>query len=230
MDSSYEASGKLDITSLKLIASASMLIDHIGMVLFPGVTWLRVVGRLAMPIYCFSIAEGLHHTRDRGMYMLRIFLFALLSEYPIDMATRGSFGYRSQNVMFTFLFAIAGICACDAIRGMLQSFAGDLAGCLAAALFAAGATAFRTDYGRFGVTMVYILYFLRPYIREKVILSSLYVAAERWGTIAVYCIPSYILISHYNGKRGKGLKYFFYFFYPAHLMILYLIKICLRTH
>ena len=94
--------GFLDVTVLKLIAVVSMLIDHIGYVFFPSVRLLRIIGRLAMPIYCFCVSEGLIHTSSRKNYLLRVIIFALISELPFDFAFNGGFKLGDENVMFTF--------------------------------------------------------------------------------------------------------------------------------
>ncbi|MBP5169373.1 MAG: TraX protein, partial [Oscillospiraceae bacterium] len=65
----------LDGTILKIIAMISMVFDHVGDMFFPGVMWLRMIGRLALPIFSFCIAEGFAHTRDRKKYLFRIGLF-----------------------------------------------------------------------------------------------------------------------------------------------------------
>ena len=53
----------LDGTMLKIIAMVSMVSDHVGDLFFPGVMWLRMIGRLAMPIFSFCIAEGYAHMK-----------------------------------------------------------------------------------------------------------------------------------------------------------------------
>ena len=67
-----------------------MLIDHAGAVLFPQYEILRIVGRLAFPIYAYTLVEGLVHTHDVKKYMLRLGAFALISEIPFDLAFFGS--------------------------------------------------------------------------------------------------------------------------------------------
>ena len=57
---------------LKIIAMITMTVDHVGMQLFPRLLWLRMIGRLAMPVYAYMIAEGCRHTRDRKKYLLRL--------------------------------------------------------------------------------------------------------------------------------------------------------------
>jgi ATP-binding cassette subfamily B protein len=96
----------LDGTALKLIAMLSMVFDHVGDAFFPGVMWLRMVGRIAMPVFAFCIAEGYAHTRDRKKYLLRMGLFALVSEIPFDLCFHGKPGFGHQNIMLTFFLSI----------------------------------------------------------------------------------------------------------------------------
>ena len=91
--------------ALKCIALITMIIDHVGAILYPEARVLRIIGRIAFPIYAFLVAEGFYHTKNVKKYMLRLLLFALVSEIPFDLALTGQileFGH--QNVFFT-LFA-----------------------------------------------------------------------------------------------------------------------------
>ena len=97
---------------LKLIAVISMLIDHTSAVILeqiPGLEapafFMRIIGRAAFPIYCFLLVEGFYHTRSRAKYAGRLFLFALISEVPFDLAfSRRMWDFSSNNVFFTLLF------------------------------------------------------------------------------------------------------------------------------
>lgn len=89
---------------LKLIAICTMFIDHLGYTLFPGDLWLRCVGRVAFPIFCFLIAEGCVYTHDRRKYALRLLAFALLSEIPFNLMNSGAvWDSYHQNVLWTLL-------------------------------------------------------------------------------------------------------------------------------
>ena len=147
---------------LKLIAVISMLIDHTSAVILeqiPGLEapafFMRIIGRAAFPIYCFLLVEGFYHTRSRAKYAGRLFLFALISEVPFDLAfSRRMWDFSSNNVFFTLLF---GLLVIWGVEGIKQKFVADVYGEKAAAIrviliivtVAAGgflALLFRTDY------------------------------------------------------------------------------------
>ena len=107
----------LDGTMLKIIAMVSMVFDHVGDMFFPDMMWLRMVGRLAMPIFAFCITEGYIHTRNRNKYLLRMGIFALVSEVPFDLAFEGNINITHQNIMLTFFIAILSLKLFDLIRG-----------------------------------------------------------------------------------------------------------------
>ena len=153
-------------TELKVIAAASMLTDHMGAVLFPQLLFLRVIGRLAFPIYCFLLAEGAVHTHNMKKYLLRLGLFAFASEIPFDLAFRGSFFAPDyQNVFFTLLLGMLMICLAG---NPPQKLLGDLTkdsmtaqqiwNIIVLIIFALAAQLLKTDYGAAGVIMIFFMY------------------------------------------------------------------------
>ena len=97
----------LSASGLKVIAMVCMLLDHTWGILMSGHLWMTCVGRIAFPIFAFQIAEGYAHTKNFKKYLLRLFLFGLLSEIPYNYMTGGGwFNPFGQNVMFTFCIAL----------------------------------------------------------------------------------------------------------------------------
>lgn len=202
--------------TLKCIAMICMFIDHTGAVLFPQYMILRIIGRLAFPIYCFLLAEGAVHTGDIRKYGLRLFLFALISEVPFDLAFFGRIYWEHQNVFFTLFLGVAAI-------GLIKSAKNEITIILAAIGGIFLADWLNTDYGGFGIVLILSYYFLH----EKKLLRHVAMAAEnillRGLGVQAYASFAALPMMLYNGRRGPSLKYFFYVFYPAHLLILYLI-------
>lgn len=201
---------------LKIIALLTMFLDHIGAVLIVS-GWrnqvLRMVGRVAFPIFAFLLVEGFLHTRDVKRYGLRLLAFGFLSEIPFDLALfHTPFEMSHQNVFFTLflgLIALAGYQKCEDDRALWRQ---------AAVLIACGftATILRTDYEAFGVIFIVLLYMTRQSPRMQTIIGSL---ALIWELPAIL---AFIPIRMYNGTRGAlSLKYIFYVCYPLHLLLLW---------
>lgn len=205
--------------TLKWIAIITMVIDHVGYVLFPEQIAFRIVGRIAFPIFCFLLVEGFVHTKNVQKYMVRLLIFAFISEIPFDLAFSGKwfyFGY--QNVFWTLFL------------GMLMLFLISKAGnekiwtFIIAAGICTAAFLMQCDYSAGGIAIIFILYYFkdRPLIKYIVLALILifgFGGIEAAGLIAI--IPMLL----YNGRRGPSMKYFFYLFYPCHLAVLVLISI-----
>lgn len=233
MTNKRKASG-LSGSTLKIIAIILMFIDHFGAVIvergilkLPSVSsnpvlWeqvrsldsiLRTLGRPAFPIFCFLLVEGFLHTRNQRRYLLRLFLFSLISEVPFDLAIYGHFWYpQKQNVFFTLLIGVAVMMLCRRFQKQFWAQAGFLLlGLLAGFLL-------RTDYGYKGVFLIEILYLLRRDRQLQAVAGALAISWEPAGMLA------FIPVWFYNGLRGISLKYFFYWFYPVHLLIFAVIQ------
>ena len=99
-----------DTAFIQALAFLTMFIDHAGLLFFPRAIWLRAVGRMAFPLFCYNIVFGLVHTKNVKKYALRLLIFALISQYPYMLALHHA-SYE-LNVLFTLiagLFAIWGI-------------------------------------------------------------------------------------------------------------------------
>ncbi len=224
----------LDGTMLKIIAMISMVFDHVGDMFFPGVMWPRMIGRLAMPLFSFCIAEGYIHTKDRKKYTLRLGIFALVSEVPFDLAFEGKINLSHQNIMLTFFLAVLALMVFDLIRGEIKEDTGkysvgrSILGTLFVFVMAGFALLIKADYSIFAIIAVFLFYVLKNssfFLRTGV--GVAFLAITR--TMGYYCTTglSIIPLLLYNGKRGKGLKWLFYAFYPGHLLLLYGLKLAL---
>lgn len=224
----------LNGNALKMIAIITMLIDHTAVVLIENTIlrrggspeylamWsqadqvMRHVGRISFPIFCFLIVEGFLHTRDAGRYALRLLGFAFISEIPFDLAVFGTWFYpRYQNVYVTLLLgllAVMGLSRFQEEEGLWKQ-------ALVVAVCCGTAWLVRSDYGAFGVFFICLLFLLRGDPRRQTIVGGI---SLLWEPAAVL---AFIPIRMYNGRRGRGRwKWFFYVFYPAHLLALVLIK------
>lgn len=216
--------------TLKIIACITMLIDHIGMILYPDILILRAIGRLSFPIFCFLIAEGIHYTRNYKKYILRLLLFALVSQIPYYFI-KGSI--LKLNILFLFIFAVIFIKLIDNFKQnkVLMSILILISG----AAITLVDTFNMVNYGWFGVLLIMLFYYLRnnPYkYLLAVILMVLYpsfniiIHDDITFDIIQYCaVFSVIFLYLYNNQIGKlNLKYLFYYFYPIHISILVIIR------
>ena len=226
----------LDGTILKTIAMISMVFDHVGDLFFPDIMWPRMIGRLAMPLFSFCIAEGYAHTKDKTKYLCRLGIFALISEIPFDLAFEGRLGLGHQNIMLTFFLAVAALMLFDRIRGgkTAEGERGPVGktvlGALAVVGIAVLALLLRADYTVFAVIAVFLFYVLRqqhPLLRSGV--GVAFLALTRTMGYYVATGFSFIPLALYNGQRGKGLKWLFYIFYPGHLLLLAAVRHILRS-
>lgn len=218
--------GFLNRNHLKLIGALSMLLDHAGILLFPNVRLLRILGRIAYPIFAFMIAQGCQYTRNKLRYFLMVFGLGVACQLVYYFTS----GDTYLNILLTFSCSILLIYLMQAVeraQNWKQQF-------LWSALFAAGVflalgmTQIVTiDYDFWGImTPVFAALSLgkgKTGSKLPVLLMAVglvFLAADMGG-IQHYALLSLPLLLLYNGQRGKAnLKYFFYIFYPVHLAVL----------
>ncbi|TLG72543.1 TraX family protein [Culicoidibacter larvae] len=230
---------------LKWIAAITMLIDHIGVV-FNGPIWLQIIGRLSFPIFAFCIAQGYVHTRDIKQYMLRMLGFGMGMQLLLILftwITRTTLPTSTFNIFITLSFGLAAIWFYDLIPNKIMALA---------VIFFGGilADVMPIDYGAYGIFMIVAFYIFRdskPKMAIAMVVLNLLLslsllfgsfipsqALAQFFTINAniqwFSLLALIPIFLYNGELGKHeMKYFFYIFYPAHLIILYVLAIVLRS-
>ena len=216
----------LDATALKLIAMASMILDHVGDNFFPGQPWMRALGRIAMPIFAFFVAEGFIHTRNRLRYLRRMGVFALVSEIPFDLVTAGKvLEFSHQNIMATFFWAILALICYEKLRAGGSSAGRTVLGVAVLVAAALASLLLGLDYNLLAVGMIFLFYLLREKalpLRNLAVMA--YHALLRNVGIYWFGLLGFLPLFLYNGKRGRGLKWLFYVFYPGHLLVIFLIK------
>lgn len=202
---------------LKIIAMFTMLIDHIGAILFPQYIILRIIGRMSFMIYCFLLVEGYFHTRNVKKYLLRILMFAFISEIPFDLAFQGQiFNIGYQNIFFTLFIGLMCISICE-------HFKTNMAG-IVCCVFVCGLIAeiISSDYGAIGVLMIVGFYLFRNDIWKILVWEFL---CTVFLPYQIFSLVAFIPIKFYNKEKGKSIGYMAYAFYPLHLIILYIVHL-----
>lgn len=231
---------KPELTSfdLHLLAMGLMLCDHVCLALMPDRLWMTCVGRLAFPIFAFLVAEGFVRTRSRARYARRLLIFALVSEVPFDLLAVGRLVYPlRQNVLCTFLIALG----CMQLLEWAKSDPRPAARFVVSAGavlggFLAG-TAFMVDYFGPGVWTVLAFYFFRgDGWRQRLGQLLCLLFLNGWllagqtvlpgglalpiQAFAVLALPFIWLYRGRQGPHGRAVRWLFYGFYPAHLLVL----------
>lgn len=223
---------ELTQNQIKLIAAASMLLDHIGAELLPGMLWLRIVGRLAFPVFSFCIWEGSRRTHHPRRYLTRVLGMGLLCMAAFWVYTRRLYG----NILITFTLSLCVLYAFQfwkRRRGLSGALVllGMIVGVAALCLW------IPVDYGFWGVLLplfAEIAAHLPVKNLPEGVLSRLGFAfgliavALRLGGVQMYSLLAVPLLFAYRGERGRyNLGRFFYWFYPLHLLTIGLVSMVL---
>ena len=235
--------------SLKLLACMTMLIDHIAATLVmrliqetstgdAALLWLyylmRIIGRIAFPIYCFLLVEGSCHTRNPKKYGLRLFVGMLLSEIPFDLALsfRGPvcFDWTSNSVMVTLLLGFCMLQTMKRVKGIWKA--------VLILPFYLLAELLRTDYGGLGILIIAVFALTKGHPRETLLravgLCAVIYPGSRvfLGSVAVnlewFAALALIPIFCYDGRKlthSKAAQWAFYLFYPVHLAVLAIMEV-----
>lgn len=220
-----------------------MLLDHMWATVTPGNEWMTCVGRIAFPIFAFLVAEGCYYTHSMKKYMLRMLIFALISEIPFDLMISGIVIYPfHQNVLWTFLLAMLCISAVESVKKRGKTWLTAITYTFVVILGAIAGYVTFVDYYGAGVLTVLVFYFFRErkpvnLIAQLVllwwlnmeVLGGYYYNIELFGHNYEVIQQSFALLAlipilFYKGRQGlhtKSFRYLCYAFYPVHCFVLW---------
>lgn len=229
---------KLNSNHLKIIAIIAMTIDHIADLLYPGMpnifisNVMHIIGRLTAPIMFFFICEGYHYTKNVKNYISRLFIFALISHFAYCFAFGINFIpfstgdiFNQTSIMWTLAWAVVALHILHG-KNNLKEWQKWLL------IILINLITFSSDFSSIAVMVILFMYDRRGNLKSQMIsmmawltlyaLISYLLVSKTYGLIAMTAILVYPLLKNYNGKRGKAkwLKWFFYLYYPLHLIII----------
>lgn len=216
---------------IKIIALIAMTFDHIGLQLFPQYEIFRIIGRLALPLYAYMITEGCKYTKNRKKYLWNVLSLAILCQVVYFVAEQSLY----QCILVTFSLSICWIYVLDYAREKKNILGWmSVAGVSAAIWFVSVvlptlmevSTDFEIDYGFWGILLPVIIYFAPDKYKTLATLVALIPLCMELGDNQWYSLIAVLLLALYNGKRGKvNIKNLFYIYYPAHLVVIYLVSL-----
>lgn len=217
---------------MNIVAAILMLIDHIGMIFFPGQVVWRILGRVSMPLFAYGVAAGFRYTSSFKNYIKRMLILAIVSQGPFlwmyKVAFGGGFGL---NIGFTFSIALG--CLWLVQNAEQQPLFNKISHYVMVILLLILSEVLHCDYGIYGVGVVYVFY---QYNFKRQQSSSAYLLFGLWTIIysviygqflQIYAVAALVAIERLKDYRFKALRYFFYVFYPLHMLLLVMIKVWL---
>lgn len=199
------------LDALKWIAIITMTIDHVGYMFLPDIAELRIIGRIAFPLFAYLIAQGMRNTRAKAAYTKRLFIFALIAQIPFYFM----FESAMLNVLFTFA---AGAILCTVGPKFLL-------------LYIPAMFIIPFEYSWWGMLLVPIFYYLHKSKKTAIIIAVASLGAFAYlenimiqmaAVAAFFLIVKKDVLSSFNWPVPN--KYFFYWFYPAHLAVLVMLN------
>ena len=236
---------EISAAALHIIAMTFMLMDHLWATLLPAQDWLTCIGRIAFPVFAFMTVEGYFHTHNLKKYMLRLLLFALISEIPFDLMYGGTWFYPiHQNVIWTLLMGLLGIHLMETVHKNQKRWLYVLTAFVTVVFEMIFGTLCMVDYYGVGVLTVFVFYFFRGrrwwcllgqflalYWLNVELLGGLMYPVQLFGAEFEVCQQGLALLALipiwlYRGRQGyhsKPFQYVCYAFYPVHMLVLVLV-------
>lgn len=236
---------------LKIIGIITMLSDHVGDAIIGHFSKFNLIGRISFPIFAFQTVQGYLHTKNFKKYMVRMFIFALISQIPFVLFLSTFTEEIYLNIFFTLLLGLSTLFTYEKCKNRLIGF-------LVVIICSIIGKLIKVDYGAFGILLIFNFYFFenefnRVFKFQSIKLFNKNIKCKKplmAITTIVLCFASYIpsiielpvfathylkcglftslslvFILAYNNKQGPKSKYLFYIFYPLHLLILYFLHI-----
>lgn len=229
--------------ALKIIALVTMFIDHLGYAIFNKFSYFNYIGRIAFPIFAFQISEGFYYTKNIKKYFSRLLLFAVFSQIPFMLfLSMFSKDIYKLNVFFTLFLGLFSIYIYDKFIGnfsitsnvKFNKLFNSILGIFVVLFIGFIAEFIKSDYGLFGIIVIFLFYLFK-HNKSAMVCAYIIACMIKYG-ISYSTNPNYIYlilccctilpivpICLYNKQQGRKIKYLLYFFYPIHLLILYLL-------
>lgn len=253
MKKGYFMKKSISQEGIKLIACLSMLVDHIGYeIIYPLYASMSVVsaadlpevklvynlyllcrciGRIAFPIFAFLLVEGIHHSRNRKRYALRLVLGVLMAEIPYNLVVSGQYFWQQQSVMVTLLLGFCAVLCMEKCHSLAWKP-------VVAIPFALLAKWSMADYGWAGIVLIALFELSREMYRPNLVRIGGMIVLFHYMSSYVFQIGNFSLpmqvlgvlsmlfIANYDGRKltnSKAVQWGFYLFYPVHLLMLWTI-------
>ena len=212
---------------IKLIAMLCMFVDHLGKIIMLDSESFQTVcgaaGSIAFPLFAFLLTEGFVHTRNIKIYALRLLGFAVLSEIPFDLYFNNTLiEFKSNNVMFTLLIGLIILFVFSVFEKKDQRYLG--LAVIAVALILLQNVLNIFDYGVSGLLAILVMYFFKDRPHMAYVVAVLTISLMNPSSVNFFALVGMLFVVNYNKEKGKDIKYLAYLFYPAHLILLYLLK------
>lgn len=227
---------------LKIIGIITMLFDHIGDSILGHFSFFNLVGRIAFPIFAFQCVQGYMHTKNLKKHFIKLLIFACISQIPFMLFLSTFANTFYLNIFFTFTLGILALYLYDKSKNKIFGF-------LSVLFISIIGHFIQVDYGAFGILLMFTFYFFCDNKKtnhnfamqhKKTVMSIIVIFLcfikyvpdilnapylfTTYLSCAIFTCLSLIFILFYNQKEGPKSKYFFYIFYPLHLLILYILS------